>query len=150
MEKGEKDHEKLAHDNRPVLIQFYHPETENAKEIQEVYENLAKYTKENKARLSVEAVNMSKTNADFKLTAYPTLRLYTKPGVFEEFKESKLDLLSLKKFLKKNKVNGFFDLEVSKQVNPNLTPEPTPIVTNPIEFPKQIEPKDTSDVQIKK
>ncbi len=27
--KGEN--EKLAHDNRPVLIQFYHPELENAK-----------------------------------------------------------------------------------------------------------------------
>ena len=63
---------------------------------------------------------MSKTNADFKLKGYPTFRLYTKPGVFEEFKEEKLELLELKKFLKKNKVNGFFDLKVASQPNPNL------------------------------
>ena len=83
---------------------------------------------------------MSKTNADFKLKGYPTFRLYTKPGVFEEFKEEKLELLELKKFLKKNKINGFFDLNVANQPNPNLKSDSPvmapPVVTNPAEFPK--------------
>ena len=92
---------------------------------------------------------MSLTSEDFKLKAYPTFRLYTKPGTFEEFTEDKLDLLSLKKFLKKNHVNGFFDLEVANVTNPELLKTETPLVSNPLEFPKQVDQPE-SLAQIKK
>lgn len=39
----------------------------------------------------MEAINMSKTRSnEFKITAYPTFRLYTAPKKFVEFKEKEL------------------------------------------------------------
>jgi len=48
----------------------------------------------------VEAINMSKyRNNQFKVTAYPTFRLYTEPKKFVEFKEKELNEKTFRKWL---------------------------------------------------
>ena len=55
----------------------------------------------------MEAINMSKwKNNQFKVTAYPTFRLYTAPKKFVEFKEKELTETSFRKWLVDNKVEG--------------------------------------------
>jgi len=73
---------------------------------------------------------MSKHGSNpFKVTAYPSFRLYTAPKTFVEFKEKELSEKSMRKWLVDQHVEGFTVWEDPKKkvVAAPIGPEPAPM-----------------------
>jgi len=70
----------------------------------------------------------------FKVSAYPTFRLYTEPKKFIEFKEKELTEKSMRKWLVDQKVEGFTEKEdKSKLPVASIDPiGPTPLPAQPV------------------
>ena len=74
----------------PAFVVAYHPQCPHCKTIVEDVVQLATDVAANKVGATIDAINMStldaKQSAAIKVQSYPTIRLYTAPGEFKEYK----------------------------------------------------------------
>jgi thiol-disulfide isomerase/thioredoxin len=74
----------------PALVVAYHPQCPHCKTIVEDIVQLATDVAANKVGATIDAINMStldaKQSAAIKVQSYPTIRLYTAPGEFKDYK----------------------------------------------------------------
>ena len=79
----------------------YHPDCKSCKEFAEDYDRLAAKFKEQKANVDFLAINFSNGDVTkMKIEAFPTFRLYSGEKKFAEYSKSKLDLNSMRRWLK--------------------------------------------------
>lgn len=64
--------------------------------------------------------------APWEIKAYPTFRLYTKPGEFVEYEEPELSEASIRAWLVEQKVEGITKLEEKKAAPVEYGPEEAP------------------------
>ena len=86
----------------------YHPQCPHCKKIVGEVKSLAKKVKENKMKVNIIALNLSRITwdqvAELKIEYFPTLRLYKQGGEIINF-ENDSKSQTIYEFLKKNGIN---------------------------------------------
>ena len=87
--------------DKQSLVYFYHPDEANSVKYKSLFEEVACLAKTEKAGINVLGLNMSKERdvKHWKITNYPTFRLFTAPKKFDDYKGEYLTVETMKTWL---------------------------------------------------